>query len=485
MIKHRSFTQGIHPGWLVFVLSLGLWTGNAPSAFAQCETRKLLANDGESGDLFGNSLSIDGDLLVISAAGGNGGRGAVYVYRRDPVSSTWVHEAKLVASDSFGAGFGQSVSVSGNVIVVGAPLDFALGPTSGSAYVFRYDPVNSKWTPETKLLAFDYYGSASNDRFGQSVSLSGNVLAVGAWLSTNEAGDYTGAANVFRYDGSSWVQETRLFPPDDGNGDWFGENLSLCDDVLLIGAAGHSAFGQRVGAAYVYRHDTESLTWILEAKLMASDGADLDYFGFRLDLHDDVALIGSPFKDDPGENSGSAYVFRFDEITSTWLEEAKLLPSDGATRDVFATDLVLRDDVAYVCTLNGDGIFSDSGSVYRFRFDGANWTEEIELFPSYDGDHFGSSIVERAGEILVGALADDDQGRSSGSVFVFATDNETCCPTDTDASGEVNVFDLLDLLQAWGSCPAPCPPDTNRDGRVNVEDLLRLLSTWGECPSII
>ena len=56
------------------------------------------------------------------------------------------------------------------------------------------------------------------------------------------------------------------------------------------------------------------------------------------------------------------------------------------------------------------------------------------------------------------------------------------CPADTNDSGTVNVTDLLELLAAWGTCPAPCPPDINDDGSVNVTDLLAMLAAWGVCP---
>lgn len=486
MKSQRRPLLGFRLSTLAVGLTLWVWAGGAHPAFAQCETQKLLAFDGVEGDSFGSSISVSGDILVVGAKRKDeqfGNQGSVYVYRRNPIMDTWLFETKLFSSRSWWNGaYGSSVSVNGDRIAIGAPLASDLYSNTGIAYVFRYDPTSSTWIEEAEFRASNCLFLPVGDRFGASVSLYGDILVVGAPFNGGIAGGSAGAACVYRFDGTAWQIETSLFAEDGASGDWFGYHVSTGHDVILIGSDGHSANGQYAGAVYVYRYNTITLEWTLETKLMPSDAAAQDFFGWSLDLDGDVAIISSYGNDDSGEKSGSAYIFRYDTITSMWTEEAKLLPADGATGDMFGRQVVLNENVATVNALNGDGLFPDSGSVYIFRYDGLAWNEEIELFATDNGMDNGFTISESDGVVFVGASGDDYRGWSTGSAYIFDSIDATCCPADTDGNGVVTVSDLLELLSAWGACPVPCPSDHNRDGFVNVTDLLKLLSNWGTCP---
>lgn len=490
MNSHPRLVFGVCPGTLAVGLTLWVWAGGVQPAFAQCETQKLLAFDGVEGDHFGRAVSASGEILVIGASKKDerfGNQGAVYVYRRDPNTASWLFETKLFSFRSWWNGsYGSSVSANGERIAIGAPLASDLYSNTGIAYVFRYDPTSSTWIEEAEFRASNCLFLPVGNRFGTSVSLYGDILVVGAPFN----GSFTGAACVYRYDGTAWIGETILYAPDGASGDWFGFHLSAGDNVVLIGSDGHSDNGLYAGAVYVYRYNPAISEWAFEAKLMPSDGTAGDQFGWGVDLSANVAIISSYLNDDLGEGSGSAYIFRYDTITTMWTEEAKLLASDGAGGDQFGHSVSVSENVAFIGAFRGDGLISDSGSIYSFRYDGSSWNEEVELFATdsappdeYDqNDFFSLSIAQSGGVVFVGALADDDRGISSGSVYVFESSDATCCPADTNGSGEVSVFELLELLSAWGTCPAPCPPDHNRDGFVNVTDLLKLLSSWGTCP---
>ena len=145
------------------------------------QTQKLLASDGQSGDVFSNVIAIDGATALIGAPGhlhGALGTGAVYVFRSNGL--TWVEDQELHASDGvFQDGFGAAVSLSGDVAVIGASATDDNGPNSGAAYVFRFDPATSLWVEEQKLLALD---GVSGDFFRYSVAISGDVALIGAKL---------------------------------------------------------------------------------------------------------------------------------------------------------------------------------------------------------------------------------------------------------------------------------------------------------------
>jgi hypothetical protein len=118
----------------------------------------------------------------------------------------------------------------------------------------------------------------------------------------------------------------------------------------------------------VFRYDPGTGTWIEEEKLIASDGAALDLFGHSVSISGDIALVGAYYDDDNGDDSGSAYVFRYDPGTGAWIEEEKLLASDGAVDDHFGWSVSISGDVALVGAFGDDDNGDDSGSAYVFHF---------------------------------------------------------------------------------------------------------------------
>ena len=158
---------------------------------------------------------------------------------------------------------------------------------------------------------------------------------------------------------------------------------------------------------------------ISEFKLTASDGTAGDQFGLSISISGDY-VVGGAFGDDNGLGSGSAYVFK--RTGTSWAQEAKLLPSDGATFDSFGYSVSLSGDYAVVGAIwDGDnGTFS--GSAYVFKRTGTSWTQEAKLLPS-DGaafDFFGNSVSISGDYAVVGASSDDDNGDASGSAYVYS-----------------------------------------------------------------
>jgi len=269
--------------------------------------------------------------------------------------------AKLLASDGAQDDwFGYSVSVSGDTTVIGAYRDDDNGSDSGLAYIFRFN--GSNWVQEAKLLASD---GAANDYFGISVGISGDTAVIGA---------SNGSAYIFRFNGSSWVQESKLLASDGA----LGQSVGISGDAAVIGASN--------GSAYIFRFNGSS--WVQESKLLASDGA----LGQSVGISGDAAVIGASGDDDNGEYSGSAYIFRFNG--SNWIEEAKLLASDGAAHDSFGISVGIWGDTAVIGAVGDDDNGNDSGSSYIFRFNGSSWVQEAKLLAS-DGaedDYFGWSV---------------------------------------------------------------------------------------------
>jgi hypothetical protein len=386
------------------------------------ESAKLLPSDGAAEDIFGGFVSVSGDVAVVGAHqdDDNGtDSGSAYVFRWN--GSSWVQQQKLLPSDGAAVDlFGGAVSVSGDVAVVSADLHDHNGYDSGSAYVFRWNPgAPGSWVQEQELLPSD---GTAGDYFGRSVYVSGDVALVGAIYNDRP---YPGSAYVFRYDasesicGQKWCEQQKLLASDGAAYDLFGFVVSVAGDVAVVGARWNDDKGTDSGSAYVFRWNGSS--WVEEQKLLASDGAADDWFGQSVSVSGNVAVVGAEGDDDNGTDSGSAYVFRWNPgAPGSWVQEQKLLPSDGTAGDRFGSHVSVFGDVIVVGAILDDHNGIESGSAYVFRWNGSSWMQEQKLLPSDGavGDWFGSVSV--SGDVaVVGAALDDDNGSRSGSAYVF------------------------------------------------------------------
>ncbi len=240
---------------------------------------------------------------------------------------------KLLASDGAPADeFGYSVAVDGDTAVIAAPWDDDLGADSGSAYVFRFDGYD--WVPEAKLLASD---GAAGDWFGRSVGVHGDTIVAGA-NGDDDLGDGYGSAYVFRFDGSNWVQEAKLLPGDAPPGDsysdpQFGYKVAIDGGTIAVAAQGKDELGIDCGSVYVFvRNGTD---WSQQAKLLPSDGATWEYFGRSLAIHGDDIAVGTHGGGSYPQHAGSAYVFV--RSGTTWTQQVKLVAPDAAAEDHFGS----------------------------------------------------------------------------------------------------------------------------------------------------
>ena len=344
----------------------------------------LKAPNADVGDNFGFSVSISGDTIVVGArteasnqttitngttASANNSAsqaGAAYVFRRN--ASIWTNEAYLKAPNtpiSVGSDqFGISVSISGDTIVVGAWQEnsnqttitngtTASGDNSvfaaGAAYVFKRTGTN--WASEAFLKAPNAEG---DDNFGQSVSISGDTIVIGAagedsnqttitngtTASSDNSSANSGAAYVFRRSGVTWTNEAYLKAPNPDSGDSFGYSVSISGDTIVVGAISESSnqttitngtaassnnSASQSGAAYIFQRT--GTTWSQQAFLKAPNAEATDQFGFSVSISGDTIVVGSQLEDSlqttitngtlvqasdvaSSNNAGAAYVFR-------------------------------------------------------------------------------------------------------------------------------------------------------------------------------
>jgi len=357
-------------------------------------------------------VSLDGDYAVIGAYwdDDNGyNSGSAYIFHKS--GTIWTEQAKITASDGLAEDyFGISVSISGDYAVIGAYQDDDNGSNSGSVYIFHRN--GTTWTQQAKLTASD---GSYEDHFGISVSISGDYVVIGA-NRDDDNGNNSGSAYIFHRTGTTWTQQDKIIASDGANQDLFGYPVSISGDYAVIGSYRDDDNGNNSGSAYIfYKSGT---TWTQQTKLTASDGSAEDWFGISISISGDYAIIGAYNDDDNGAESGSSYIFH--RVGTTWTQQDKITASDGAGEDGFGRSVSINGDYALIGAYNDN----DSGSSYVFHKIGTIWTEQSKITASdaATNDFFGISVSINGDYALIGAYYDDDDGTESGSAYIYYND---------------------------------------------------------------
>ncbi len=323
---------------------------------------------------------------------------------------------ELVATDAAAKDFfGQSVACSRGTVLIGAAGNDDTGQRSGSAYVFVR--AGTAWVEQSKLLAAD---ARPRDEFGIAVAVHADTAVVGAHQDdlVDGSGADEGSAYVFVRSGGTWTQQAKLAASDPGVDDLFGLAVGVDADTAVVGAPFDDDLGVDSGSVHVFVR--AGTAWSHEAKLTAADGAANDGFGYTVSCSGDTLVVGSYRDDDGGVDSGSAYVFV--RSGTSWSQEAKLIASDAAENDAFGRSVALSGDVLAVGAFQDDDAGFDSGSVYVFTRSGSAWSERARLGPAPGSAraNFGRAVALVDGTLLVGACGSSDAGIASGAAYLFA-----------------------------------------------------------------
>ncbi|MFQ5806346.1 MAG: FG-GAP repeat protein [Phycisphaerae bacterium] len=462
---------------IVTMVVLCAGTGSGP-VFGQDELAILLPEDGELEDYFGSPVAISGNTAAVGMPydDDNGDNaGAAYVFVGS--GSYWGQAAKLLPSDGEACDFfGASVAVDlwyDWAVVVGAPRADDNGLNSGAAYLFL--GYGDEWHQAAKLLAYD---GASENLFGSSVAISAETIVVGVG-GINTVGEYNGSAYVYRFGDGQLRGVDKLVASDGAEAGLFDVRVAVDGDIAVIGAPYDDENGRESGSAYVFRHVEGG--WVEEAKLLASDGAARDYFGWSVGVAGEMVVIGArgelwQYGGDP--HPGAVYVFRYED--TQWAETAKL---ETGVSDWFGATLSIDADALVVGAPhdaeNGEG----SGSTYAYRYTDAGWTQVAKLLPSDAAmwDQFGCVVAVSGNNAVIGALRDDDQGINSGSAYVFEVPAGPACPGDLDGDNDRDLSDLAQLLSNYGTTSGASYEDGDLDGDedVDLDDLAALLAVYG------
>lgn len=360
--------------------------------------------------------------------------GAAYIFERD-VNGIWHEIQKLTASDKDSWDcFGVSVCISANRAIVGAPNEDhdASGLNTieyaGSAYIYKRTATGT-WEQVQKIVPSS---RGEYDMFGFSVSLSGNLAVIGAY----HENDGAGAAYVFEPDELGfWYEVQRLSAFHQDHGDFFGTSVCLNEEFIVIGAphdeddAYDETYIEYAGSAYIFERDATGI-WQNVQKLVASDWAMNDEFGCQVGISGNYAIIGSFQEDEDAygnntlQNAGSAYIF-YRNDTGTWNQVQKIVVSNRSENEFFGTSVSISGDYAAVGTNpgNGEGIgfvsifescnpsaFSDPLNILE---NGDFGSCKISPWSLYYHDYLGVSanemLMDGKWEIEIDALAEEPQ----------------------------------------------------------------------------
>jgi len=498
------------------VISFARGSQAAPAAHSPPPPPPIIAEvlttpGGSQGDELGRSVAVSGPFIAggrwLADPGGNTNAGAVRIWRRgasnkgndrggdrDDITDfeTEVTAPDGAANDEFGVSVGLTASCDPGDpeddatwprLIVGAwSADLPGKVDAGAAYIYRRDPTSDEWSFEAKLIALD--GAASN-QFGRSVSIDGSLAVVGAWQHLSNRG----AIYVFRRNGGTWIQESKLLAADGTIGDGLGVGVAIDGDRVIGGAWGDDTGGvSNHGSAYIFRRNAPG-NWVQEAKCVAPALTSSEEFGRGVAIDGDSAIIGSwPFFSD---GPGAAFVFT--RNGAAWAHQATLTHPNPAAADYFGFSVDISGEVAVIGAWADDvsGI-TNQGTAHVFARSGSSWQHWVELTrPQPQASaYFGFSVAIDGTVAAVGSRLDDLDGVVNiGSVTVVCIDAEACsnCPApsptgDLNGDGLVNGADLALLLGAWGASwtppEPPVPSDINGDGTVGGADLALLLGAW-------
>lgn len=408
------------------------------------EKGKVMAVDSQAADNFGRRVAIYNNTMVVGADQEDGGAGdtylsagAAYVYMRSGAS--WTQVAQLTASNiQADHWFGRSVAISGDTIVVGA------SGNNGGAYIFIKP--QGGWQNATEDAVLSASDAQANDQFGYSVAIFDDTIVVGARNEDGGIGDPlsdAGAAYVYTKPVNGWtsaIQDAKLTASDAYQGDYFGISVTISNNIVMVGAEGEDGGDgnstPQSGAVYVFVKPADGV-WVHateNAKLTASDAQSGDNFGYTVSLDNNTLVVGSHYEDggdgDPLPTAGAAYVYT--GTGASWNQVAILTASDAQTGDTFGESVTVSGNTIVVGAYIEDGGDGDplnnTGAVYIFNKPASVWinsTEDQKIIASdaQADDFFGYSAAIGGNTLIVGAHYEDggdgDPISNAGAAYIF------------------------------------------------------------------
>jgi hypothetical protein len=392
---------------------------------------------------FGRSVAINGNVMAVGCPEENNNFGAVYLFENQ--NGTWVQTHRLVSPDapSWGDWFGYAIAWAGDDLIIAAPIHDAFSPTyvdnAGLVFVFRKQ--SAHWGVVQRIAASD---PQESDGFGYSLAISGNRLVVGA---ANKPTDVNGnnpilnagAAYVFENNGTSWGQVQKLTAPERKEYDAFGQQVAIEGNTLLVYAIRRNDDQSKSQAGVVYVFEKDATEWKQSQQLLAPDRSAGDFFGGALAMSGSTLFVGAKSQDfdatgaNPIGDGGGVYVF--EKGNAGWLLSQKLVASDRGIATGLGWSLAVSGNLLFTgssSSTDADGAnFSPgAGAVYLFEKGNTGWIQTQKIVApdrlsvgNYPA--FGSALAVQDQRVVIAAgsegLDDSDaeNTRGAGSVYTF------------------------------------------------------------------
>ena len=331
------------------------------------KNNKLTPIDATIYQNFGCSVSINGSYAVIGAnsdieKGDKAGAAYIFTYNGE----VWIQHAKLLPDEENDYQyFGQSVAISDNYAIIGGFGIVVNDIKSGAALVYKNN--NGNWEYQTKIVPFD---AGNDDFFASALALSDDKLIIGSYRDNGELDDLSmsGSAYIYKNRDGSWEVEQKLYANDAKPFDFFGCSVDIHGDTAIIGAYGTDDLGNKSGAAYIFTFN--GTQWIQTSRLTSPDGAKEDRFGHSVSISDNYLVVGAIGEDSLGNKAGSVYLYL--KKDHSWIFYKKINASDGGTDANFGYALSLWQNQLLVGAYGDDEKGTYSGAIYFFIHGGFN-----------------------------------------------------------------------------------------------------------------
>jgi hypothetical protein len=307
-------------------------------------------------------------------------------------------------------GFGYSVAASGNVVLVGAPYEDTGGTSSGSVHVF-----DSRTGAFIRTIDNPFPTSVNQfgDKFGWSVDLSGSTALISA--RTDDPGGVRDAGAAYLFDITTGDLLQTFTDPSPRETEEFGWSVSQSSSLAVVGSSADGPGGTGPGSAHVYDLMSGNLDITLSHPNPSTGGG----FGLSVAIADTSVLVGAPFDDVVGTNSGRAYLF--DPLTGSLLQTFN--NPNASFSDTFGRAVAMDANHVLIAAPLDDLATTDGGTVYLFD---ATTGELLHTFISPNpsvGDKFGGvegrAVAISGGIIAIGAQFDDTAAADAGAVYLF------------------------------------------------------------------
>ncbi|MEH6448844.1 MAG: LruC domain-containing protein [Oleispira sp.] len=434
----------------LFILLLVTSIGSVAINAAPVLQNQLAEGSNKAFSNFGTAVAITESFTLVGTPGKTSDHGEACLFFRN--QSSWTMTPCLAPVSDIQATikqFGSAVAASDQSVIIAARHQ---GGQTGAVYIFNYE--NEVWTQQNELTK---PGEVINNFFGQAVSISGDLAAVGSPGGAND----DGAVYIYKRSDSNWILNYTITPDSEVRSKKFGAAVSLSEGYLIIG---DGEFGKtKEGSAYIYKYDD---SWTKQATLKGGLVTRSAKYASSVAISKDYAVVGAPLENEPHGNKaaakGAVYVYK--RRDSVWTNQAKLTVTDGVAGEQLGNSVAIVGDHIIVGAENTD---SSTGKAVLFKRVDDVWVEQLSLVAA-DGssrDNFGHAVGISESYVTVGAYSKRIKQSVSGEVYVYALNEQT--PVDPAAVTLANTLAGLDNPTEEAIVN---PNDLDGDGLVNSDE---------------